>query len=86
MAVASEVKFAPLMVSVKAAPPAVAEVGLRIVMEGDVTSSAISGEAPPVVLAVAVAVPAAVLTETVAVPAVAARLVGTTVVTCVALT
>jgi hypothetical protein len=55
-------------------------------MEGDVTSSAISGEAPPVVLAVAVAVPAAVLTETAAVPAVAARPVGTTAVTCVALT
>ena len=75
------------MVSVKSVPPAVAEVGLRVEIVGEGgTASAISGEAPPVVLAVAVAVPAAVLTETVAVPAVAARLVGTTAVTCVALT
>jgi len=75
------------MVNVKATPPAVAEVGLRVAMVGEgKTTSAISGEAPPVVLAMTLAVPAAVLTETAAVPAVATRLAGTTAASCVALT
>ena len=67
------------MVSVKAAPPAVAEVGLRLVAvgEGELVVMAISGEAPPVVLTVATAVPASVLTVILAVAGVAMRGAGT---------
>ena len=72
--VAVEIKFAPLTVSVKAAPPAVADAGLRLVMVGGggmMVKDALL-EAP--------------LTVTLAAPAVAIRLAGTTAASCEALT
>ena len=60
-----EIKLAPLTVSMKSAPPAVADAGLRLVMVG--------GGA----VMVKDALLEAPLTVTVAVPAVAIRLAGT---------
>jgi hypothetical protein len=74
---AVEEKLVPAMVSVKAAPPAMADVGLRLVRVG------IGG------LMVRVApeeVPPAVVTVTLAVPVAAIRLAGTAAVNLVVLT
>jgi hypothetical protein len=75
------------MVSVKAALPAMVDVGLRLVRVGaGVTTSSTSGVAPPVVLTVTLAVPAIVLTVRLAVFGVVIRLAGTMTVSCVVLT
>jgi len=66
--VAPETKFVPLTVRVKAAPPAVAELGLRLVIVGG--GGLMVNVAPA-------DVPIAVVTVTLTVPAVAIRLAGT---------
>ena len=74
LTVVVEVKLAPLTVSVKAALPAVADAGLRLVMVGG-GAMMVKGallEAP--------------LTVTLAAPAVAIRLAGTAAASCEALT
>lgn len=77
LTVAPGTKFVPLTVSVKAAPPAFAELGLRLVMvDGGVLMVNV---APP-------EVPAVVVTVTLAVPAVAIRPAGTAAVSWLALT
>ncbi len=71
-------KFVPLTVSVNAAPPAVAEIGLRLVMVGvgAVSGNAIAADGlPPVLIAVIFAL-----------PALAIKLAGTAAVNCVELT
>ena len=75
--VVAAVKFVPLMVSVKAAPPATAMAGLRLVMEGGggLTVKAAPAEVPLTLLAV-----------TLAVPALAIRLAGMAAINWVALT
>jgi hypothetical protein len=77
LTVESEVKLAPLMVSVNAEPPAVAAEGLRL---------EIVGGAELMVKVAAEEVPLALVTVTLAEPAVAIRLAGTVAVNCVALT
>jgi hypothetical protein len=77
VAVAPETKFVPLIVRVKAAPPAGAELGLKLVMVG--------GRGLMVNVAPA-EVPRVVVTVTLAVPAVAMRLAGAAAVSFVALT
>ena len=74
LTVVDEVKLAPLTISVKAAPPAVADAGLRLVMEvgGKMMVKAALLEAP--------------LTVTLIAPAVAIRLAGTSAINCDALT
>jgi hypothetical protein len=75
--VAPEAKLVPFTVSVKAAPPAVAEVGARVVIVGG----------PGLMVKVEAGdVPRGSATVTLAVPAVAIRLAGTAAVSCVALT
>ena len=71
------VKFVPLMVSVKAAPPATAVVGFRLVMVG---GGGLTVKAVPAEL------PLTLLTVTLIAPAVAIRLAGTAAINCVALT
>ena len=76
LAVAVAVKLVPLMVRVKAAAPAATEAGLRLVMVGGggLMAKAATGEIPPVVV-----------TVTLAVFTVATRLAGTAAVNCVGL-
>jgi hypothetical protein len=76
-AVAPEMKLVPLIVSVKAGPPAFAELGFRFVIVGG--SGMMVNVAPA-------DVPPAVVTVTLAVPALAIRLAGTLALSCVALT
>ena len=75
-AVADTVKLVPLMVSVKAPLPEMTEEGLRAEMAGGgwLMVKAATGEIPPVVV-----------TVTLAVPTEATRLAGTAAVTCVGL-
>jgi hypothetical protein len=76
--VAPERKPVPLTVSVKAGPPAVAEVGLRLVITGAaglIVKVAAADEAPP-----------GFITTTLATPAAEIRFAGTAAVNCVALT
>jgi len=74
--VAPETKPAPFTVRVKLAPPAAAELGLRLVIAGrDLIVNVDALEAPPVVV-----------TVTLAVPAVAIRFAGTAALSVVALT
>jgi hypothetical protein len=77
-AVAPETKFVPLTVSVNAAPPAVAELGLKLVTVGACTALMVNVAAPEVT-------PEDV-TVTFAVPAVAMRFPGTDAVSWLALT
>jgi len=79
-AVAPDTKLAPLMGSVKAAPPAVAVEGERLVMEGAGVGAAL------MVKVAADEVAPETVTVTFAVPAAAIRLAGTVAVSCVALT
>jgi hypothetical protein len=77
-AIAPETKRVPLIVRVKAVPPAVAELGLRLVIDtggAELMVKVAPAEVPPVVVAV-----------TVAVPNVAIRLAGTAAVSWLALT
>jgi hypothetical protein len=76
-AVAPDTKFVPLIVKVKAAPPAVAEAGLKLVIAGGggLMVNVAPAEVPP-----------PVVTVTLAVPAVAIRLAGTEAVSFAALT
>ena len=75
--VAPEIKLVPVTVSVNAAPPAVAEAGLRPVM---------TGAGCEMLKVDAADVPPVVVTVTLAVPAAAIRLAGTVAVNWVALT
>lgn len=75
--VAPEIKFVPLIVRVKADPPAVVEAGERLV---------IVGGAPLMVNVAPADVPPELVTVTVAEPGAAIRLAGTTAVNCVELT
>jgi hypothetical protein len=77
MAVAVEIKFVPLIVSVKFAPPAVAVFGLRL---------AIVGAGGPTIKATASEASLAVATLIFAIPALAIRAAGTAAVNCVELT
>ena len=74
LTVVDEVKLAPLTISVKAAPPAVADAGLRLVMD-------VGGK-----MMVKTALLEAPLTVTLIAPAVAIRLAGTSAANCEALT
>ena len=76
--VAPETKFVPLIVRVKAAPPAVTELGLKLAIVG--------GGGGLMVNVDPAEVPPGVATVTLAVPAVAIRLAGTAAVSCLALT
>jgi len=76
--VAPETKFVPLTVSVKAEPPAVVEVGVRLVIVG-VPGALMENDAPD-------DVPAESVTVTVAEPVLAMRLAGTAAVNWVELT
>ena len=73
----AEVKYTPLMVSVNAAPPAVATPGLRLVM---------AGFAGLTVKAAGADVPDAVVTVMLPAPEFSIRLAGTAAVSCVGLT
>ena len=77
LTVAPETEYVPLIVSVKAAPPAFAELGFRLVTVGDggLMVNVDPGDTPPVVV-----------TVTLAVPAVAIRLAETAAVSWLALT
>jgi hypothetical protein len=59
LAVVAEVKLAPLIVSVNAAPPAVAELGLRLVMvDAGLMVRVDAADVPPGVVTVTLTVPA----------------------------
>ena len=77
MTLVLESKFVPLTVSVKAAPPTVADVGLMLVM---------AAAAACTVKLLAALVPVVVVTTMLAVPAEAIRFAGTEAVTWFALT
>jgi|SRR5208283_2888081 len=76
-AVAPETKLVPFIVRVKAAPPAVAELGFKLVIVG---GGGLIAKVDPA------EVPALVVTVTLAVPTVVIRLAGTTAVSSLALT
>ena len=62
MAVVAEVKFAPLMVSVNAGPPATAELGLRLVIvDAGLMVRGDAADVPPGVVTVTLTVPAAAI-------------------------
>ena len=76
MAVVAVVKLAPLMVSVNAAPPATAELGLRLlIVDAGLMVNAVPAEVTP-----------PVVTVTLGAPAVAIRVAATGAVSCVGFT